>query len=138
MGHVIVGRGAAEGFAIAFGDLRLIAQGADVVPFAHAHRATGFVDGHLNVELGEGFDEDLRWRERAEIDHGAGPVEDRGLQFAWVYVVHGNKNPVLAMQFKRFGDPVGAGLPAMGPFQSTSMLMVRPLSRASPLPQVSW
>ncbi|MNL19364.1 hypothetical protein D3C87_1405600 [compost metagenome] len=87
---VIVGRRAAEHCAIAFGNLRLIAQGADVVPLAHAHRATGLFDGHLDVELGEGLDENLRRSEGAEVDHGAGPVEDGGLQFGWVGVVHGN------------------------------------------------
>ncbi|MNN84135.1 hypothetical protein D3C81_2012610 [compost metagenome] len=76
-----------------------------MVPLAHAHRATRFFDGHLHVELGEGFDEDLRRRERAEIDHGAGPVEDRGLQLVWVDVVHGNQIPELAMQFKCRSEP---------------------------------
>ncbi|MNP64011.1 hypothetical protein D3C76_1594740 [compost metagenome] len=59
-----------------------------MVPLAHAHRATGFFDGDLDVELGEGLDENLRRRERAEVDHGAGPVEDGGLQLGWVGVVH--------------------------------------------------
>ena len=48
---------------VALGDLRLIAQGADVIPLAHSHRPAGFFDGHLDVELAEGFNKNLRRRE---------------------------------------------------------------------------
>ena len=58
--HVVIRGRAAEGFAVAFGDLWLVAEGADVVPLAHAHRATGFFDGNLYVELGKGLDKNLR------------------------------------------------------------------------------
>ena len=87
-GHVIVSRGAPEHLFIALGDLRLITQGADVVPLAHAHRPASLFDGDLYIEFGKGFDKNLGRGERAEIDHGAGPVENGGLQLAWVGVVH--------------------------------------------------
>ncbi len=90
-GDVIVVRRATEYLAIAFGNLRQIAQCADMVPLAHAHRAPGFFDANLNVKLGEGFDENLRRRKRAEVDHGAGPVEDGSLELCGVGVVHGGR-----------------------------------------------
>ncbi|MNC09288.1 hypothetical protein D3C75_569070 [compost metagenome] len=116
-GDVIVGRRAAEHFAITLGNFRQIAQGADVVPLAHAHRAAGFFDGHLDVELGEGLDENLRRGEGAEVDHGAGPVEDGGLQFGWVGVVHGDQ---ILWQLADRGAAlvwVGAGLLAKAVYQ---------------------
>ncbi len=61
-----------------------------MVPLAHAHRATGFLDRHLHVELGEGLDKNLRGGEGAEIDHGASPVEDNGLEGVGVLIVHGS------------------------------------------------
>ncbi|MNS40397.1 hypothetical protein D3C72_727090 [compost metagenome] len=87
-GDIIVGRGAAEHLAVALGNFRHIAQGADVVPLAHAHRAAGFFDGHLHIEFGKGFDKDLGRGEGTEVDHGAGPVKDGGLQLGRVAVVH--------------------------------------------------
>ncbi|MNR49349.1 hypothetical protein D3C85_1687090 [compost metagenome] len=66
-----------------------------MIPLAHAHRATRFFDGHLDVELGEGFYENLCWSEGTEVNDGAGPVEDGGLQLGWVGVVHGDLNPVI-------------------------------------------
>ncbi len=86
---VVVRGQAAEGGAVALGDGGDVAQGADVVPLAHAHRATRFLQADGDTELGEGLDEDLRRREGAEVDHGAGPVEDGGLQLGGLLVVHG-------------------------------------------------
>ncbi|MCY1449712.1 hypothetical protein D9M71_664700 [compost metagenome] len=87
-GNVVVGRRTAEDFGVTLADLRLVAQGADVVPLAHAHWAACFLDRNLYVEFTEGLDENLRWGEGAEIDDSAGPVEDGSLQFAWIVVVH--------------------------------------------------
>ena len=64
-----------------------------MVPLAHAHRATGFFDGDVHIELGEGLDKNLRGREGAEVDHSAGPIEDDGLEGVGILVIH-DSDPV--------------------------------------------
>ena len=58
--HVIIGRGAAKDLFVALGNLRLIAQGANVVPLAHTHGAACFLDGNVYIELAKRFDKNLR------------------------------------------------------------------------------
>ena len=62
------------------GDPRQGHQGRDVRPLGHAHRPARLVDGDLDAEAGERLDEHAHRRQRAMVDHGAGPVEDDGLQ----------------------------------------------------------
>ncbi|MNN12841.1 hypothetical protein D3C81_1258500 [compost metagenome] len=88
-GDIVIGRQAVKHRTVAFGDLRLIAQGADVIPLAHAHRTPRFFQRNGDAEFGKGFDENLRGGEGAEIDDGAGPVQDHGLQLGRLLVVHG-------------------------------------------------
>ncbi|MCY1436749.1 hypothetical protein D9M71_528810 [compost metagenome] len=87
-GDIVIGRRTTKDFGVTLADLRLVAQGADVVPLTHAHRTARFFDRDLYVELAEGFDKNLCGCEGAEVDDSAGPVEDGSLKFAWVVVVH--------------------------------------------------
>ncbi|MCY1545923.1 hypothetical protein D9M68_818890 [compost metagenome] len=87
--HIAVRRQAAEAALVTLGHGRLIAEGADVIPLAHAHRAARLLQAQLDIKLGEGLDEDARRREGTEVDHGAGPIEDGGLQASGVLVAHG-------------------------------------------------
>ncbi len=56
------------------------AQRGDMIPLAKTHGLACFVQGHWKViSAGEGLDEDGGGGEGAEIDDGAGPVEDQRL-----------------------------------------------------------
>ena len=87
-GDIVVAGQAAEDGAVALGDRRDVAEGADVVPLAHSHRTARFLQADLDAEFGESLDEDLGRREGAEIDHGSRPVEDGGLEGGWLVVIH--------------------------------------------------
>ncbi|MNE42349.1 hypothetical protein D3C80_1364690 [compost metagenome] len=89
-GDIVIAGVAPEHQAITLGNLRLIAQGADMVPLAHAHGAAGFLQRYGHAELGKGFDEDLGRRERAEVDHSTRPVQDDRLQAFRVLILHGD------------------------------------------------
>ncbi|MNG07934.1 hypothetical protein D3C84_912600 [compost metagenome] len=89
-GDIIIGWQPAEDGMVAVGNLRLVAQRADVIPLAHAHRPASFLQRDSNAELGKGFDENLSRCERPEINHGARPVQNHGLQLRRLLVMHGD------------------------------------------------
>ena len=62
-GDIVVAGQAAEDGAVALGDRRDVAEGADVVPLAHSHRTARFLQADLDAEFGESLDEDLGRRE---------------------------------------------------------------------------
>ncbi|MNR19535.1 hypothetical protein D3C85_1363310 [compost metagenome] len=78
--HLGVAHGVTEAGLPALIYRRQTAQGGDVIPLAKAHGLARFLQAHGEViGAGEGLDEDGGGGEGAEIDDGAGPVEDQCL-----------------------------------------------------------
>ncbi|OIQ85346.1 hypothetical protein GALL_328340 [mine drainage metagenome] len=69
-------RRAAEALTPLRGDIRIGQQGLDVRALGQPHRRARLLRRDRDVEGREGVDEDLRRRDRAEIDHRSSPVED--------------------------------------------------------------
>jgi hypothetical protein len=55
---------------------------ADMVGLGHAHRAARIGHRDRHVEMGEGLHEGAHGRAAAMVQHGAGPIQDHGLDHA--------------------------------------------------------
>ena len=55
-------------------------QGGDMVALGHAHRPARIGDAHRHAEMGEGAHEGTHRRTAAVVHHGAGPIQNQGLE----------------------------------------------------------
>ena len=92
---LIIGLGALR-LLPALCDVRLGQHLCDVIAFGQPHRLARIRDRHLDAEIRKRLDEGPHWREGSEVDHGAGPVEDDGLD-----LIHGSGSSLCA---KKVGD----------------------------------
>src|SRR5450830_219530 len=63
------------------GNFRMVQQCADMLPFRQSHWSACLLHRNLHVKALEGIHENLRWRQRTEINQSAGPVKNNCLQF---------------------------------------------------------